>query len=138
VSPRASVGAPAGTRLTRAGPHSHERPPLTIPEQPQAIVGQILLRTEQLVEKIAIEDWLRIYIPAFDAKDLAEALLSRLEGLSARERGKVRRGISRIMQSTVEMERAGDLADEARLRRALERYRGGLDQIVEVYSAGGR
>jgi hypothetical protein len=132
------VGAPAGTRLTRAGPHSHERPPLTIPEQPQAIVGQILLRTEQLVEKIAIEDWLRIYIPAFDAKDLAEALLSRLEGLSARERGKVRRGISRIMQSTVEMERAGDLADEARLRRALERYRGGLDQIVEVYSAGGR
>ena len=77
-------------------------------------------------------EWLTLYVPAFDARDLAEALLDRLEGLSARERGQARRAIGRVMQSAAELDRSGDLADRARAQRAFERFDGGVRELEDL------
>ena len=125
-------GASRGGGAIRAGPHSHERPPMTIPEYPAAITALIAQKRDRVRSQIENGEWLTLYVPAFDARDLAEALLERLDGLSARERGQARRAIARVMQSAAELDRSGDLADRARAQRAFERFDGGVRELVDL------
>ena len=125
-------GASRGGGAIRAGPHSHERPPMTIPEYPVAITALMALKRDRVRSQLENGEWLTLYVPAFDARDLAEALLDRLEGLSARERGQARRAIGRVMQSAAELDRSGDLADRARAQRAFERFDGGVRELEDL------
>lgn len=125
-------GASRGSGAIRAGPHSHERPPMTIPEYPVAITALMALKRDRVRSQIENGEWLTLYVPAFDARDLAEALLERLDGLSARERGQARQAIGRVMQSAAELDRSGDLADRARAQRAFERFDGGVRELVDL------
>ncbi len=113
--------------------HSHLRPPLVIPTDPAGLVAALGERLRQLEEKIAIGDWQKLYVPAFDGRDLAEALLDRLEQLAVRDRGLVRKAVSRVMQSAGELDRAGDLADPARARQAVTRFASGVRDISEAF-----
>ena len=124
---------PLGRRGATAalGDHSHARPPLTIPADATAIARELALRADRVQERMNQGDWLRLYIPAFDGRDLAEALIDRLDSVSARQRGQIRKAISRIMQSAAELDRAGDLADAGRARKALARF---TDAVREIQS----
>ncbi|MDX1385821.1 MAG: hypothetical protein R3190_19370, partial [Thermoanaerobaculia bacterium] len=115
------------------GPHSHEREPVVVPETAAGIVAEIQARTELLRELIAEEAWLALHVPAFDARDFAEALLDRLDSLSARDRGRVRQAVGRTMQTAAELDRAGDLADAGRARRAFARYNEAVAEIVDAF-----
>ena len=127
-------GASRGGGAIRAGPHSHERPPMTIPEYPVAITALMALKRDRVRSQIENGEWLTLYVPAFDARDLAEALLDRLDGLSARERGQARQAIGRVMQSAAELDRSGDLADRARAQRAFDRFDGGVRELEDLIS----
>jgi hypothetical protein len=132
-----SVAPPSPPRqLPVLGDHSHIRPPLTIPAEPAGIVRELSIRTQQVEEKIETGDWIRIYVPAFDGRDLAEALLDHAGGLAGRDRGLARIAVSRVMQSAAELDRAGDLGDPTRLREALARFRSGVADLVQVFGAG--
>ena len=124
-------GGSRGTAI-RAGPHSHERPPMTIPEDPLAIMALMANKRDRVRAQIENGEWLTLYVPAFDARDLAEVLLDRLTGLSARQRGQARQAIGRVMQSAAELDRSGDLADRARAQRAFERFDGGVRELVDL------
>ena len=115
------------------GDHSHERPPIRIPTDPKAIVVELAKRADRLEAQIENREWRTLYVPAFDSRDLAEALLERLGGLSSRDTGASRRAISRIMQGAVELDRAGDLADPARARKAYDRYLEGVTTLVGIF-----
>ncbi len=127
---RSSRRIPA-TPLT--GEHSHVRPPLSIPATAPGIVALLSERVDSVGEYIERGDWLRLYVPAFDASDLAEALLDQLDGISARERGLVRRAVSRIRQTAAELDRAGDLFDEGRARRVYERMTMALRDVTAAF-----
>jgi len=127
-------GASRGGNVIRAGPHSHERPPMTIPEYPVAITALMALKRDRVRSQIENGEWLTLYVPAFDARDLAEALLDRLDGLSARERGQARQAIGRVMQSAAELDRSGDLADRARAQRAFDRFDAGVRELEDLIS----
>jgi hypothetical protein len=118
------------------GQHSHLRPPLSIPKDPAAIVRELEVRARQVEEKIETGDWIRIYVPAFDGRDLAEALLDHAGALAGRERGQARIAVSRVMQSAAELDRAGDLGDPSRAREALARFRSGVEDLTAVFAAG--
>ena len=124
-------GGSRGTAI-RAGPHSHKRPPMTIPEDPVAIVMLMANKRDRVRTQIENGEWLTLYVPAFDARDLAEVLLDRLSGLSARQRGQARQAIGRVMQSAAELDRGGDLADRARAQRAFERFDSGVRELVDL------
>ncbi len=124
-------GSSRGTAI-RAGPHSHKRPPMTIPEDPVAITALMANKRDRVRTQIENGEWLTLYVPAFDARDLAEVLLDRLTGLSARQRGQARKAIGRVMQSAAELDRSGDLADRARAQRAFERFDGGVRELVDL------
>ena len=124
-------GGSRGTAI-RAGPHSHERPPMTIPEDPIAITALMANKRDRVRTQIENGEWLTLYVPAFDARDLAEVLLDRLTGLSARQRGQARKAIGRVMQSAAELDRSGDLAHRARAQRAFERFDSGVRELVDL------
>ena len=120
-------------RYAAQGPHSHEREPVAVPETATEVAAEIQKRTDLLRDLIAEEAWLALHIPAFDARDLAEALLDKLGDLSARDRGRVRQAVSRTMQSAAELDRAGDLADPGRARRAYDRYNEAVRTLLETF-----
>ncbi|HEX2464588.1 MAG TPA: hypothetical protein VHR17_08170 [Thermoanaerobaculia bacterium] len=120
-------------RYASLGPHSHQRPPLIVPEAAGAVVAELELRTQLLRDLIERRDWLALHIPAFDAIDLAEALLDKLEGLPARDQGLVRQAVARTLQSAAEIDRAGDLADPGRVQRAFARYDEAVKTVVAAF-----
>ncbi len=128
----ADLSAAELARYAALGSHSHERPPLQIPASAEEIVAELVTRTDVLRELMDSEEWLALHIPAFDARDLAEALLDHLGALSARERGKVSQAVSRAMQSAAALDRAGDLADPGRARNAFTRYERAMKTIFEA------
>jgi hypothetical protein len=120
-------------RYAALGPHSHQRPPLVIPEQPLQVLAELERRTALLRDLIDRGDWLSLHVPAFDAIDLGEALLDKLGGLSAGDQGLVRQALARTLQSAAEIDRAGDLADAARVQRAFARYDEAMKTVVGVF-----
>ncbi|HVS13432.1 MAG TPA: hypothetical protein VMV46_05895 [Thermoanaerobaculia bacterium] len=132
-----SQDVPAAPRVVAGLPgtaeHGHERPPLDIPEDPLATVRELVTRSRRVAEKIEQGDWLFLYVPAFDGRDLAEALLGKLDGLAARDRGRARKAVSRVLQSAAELDRAGDLGDEGRARQALSRFDDAVREIVLAF-----
>jgi hypothetical protein len=120
-------------RYAAQGAHSHEREPVVMPERAEDVVAEIVLRTEVLRQLMDQEEWLALHVPAFDARDFAAGLLDKLEGLNARERGSVRQAVSRAMQAAAELDRAGDLADAGRARRAFDRYNEAVRVLVAAF-----
>ena len=120
-------------RYAALGPHSHQRPPLVVPEAAGAVVAELERRTQLLRELIERGDWLALHVPAFDAIDLAEALLDKLGGLPARDQGVVRQAVARTLQSAAEIDRAGDLADPGRVQRAFARYEEAVRTVVAAF-----
>ncbi len=76
-----------------------------------------------------------LHVPAFDAIDLAEALLDKLGGLPPRDQGLVRQAVARTLQSAAEIDRAGDLADPGRVQRAFARYDEAVRTVVAAFRA---
>lgn len=113
--------------------HSHDRPPLTIPATAAGIVQELATRRDRVSQQIEERVWATLYVPAFDARDLAEALLEQLGGVAGRQVGQARRAISRIMQGAGELDRAGDLGDAGRARRALSRLNDGVDSLLQIF-----
>jgi hypothetical protein len=131
-----SIDPPTPPRqIAGLGDHSHLRPPLQVPADPAGIVRELDRRVQQIEAKIEAGDWTKLYVPAFDGRDLAEALLDHLGASAGRDRGKARIAVSRVMQSAAELDRAGDLGNAARARDALERFRQGVVELSSVFSA---
>jgi hypothetical protein len=120
-------------RYAALGPHSHQRPPLVVPDAAAGVIAELGRRTELLRELVGRGDWLALHVPAFDAIDLAQALLDKLEGLSARDRGRVRQAVARTLQSAAELDRAGDLADAGRALRAFQRYDEAVKTLLDAF-----
>lgn len=113
--------------------HAHtEREPVVIPETREATIREILDRAETIRRRIENEDWFGLHNPAFDAKDFAEALEQKEEGLGPRERGKLRDAVNRITQGAIFLDRAGDAQDGPRSRRAFETFSEGVDLLREL------
>ena len=56
-------GASRGGGAIRAGPHSHERPPMTIPEYPAAIAALMAAKRDRVRSQIENGEWLTLYVP---------------------------------------------------------------------------
>ena len=116
------------------GLHSHQRPVLEIPEAASEIVAGISERTEILFGLIEEQAWLALHVPALEARDLAEALLEKLDGLSARNTGLVRQAAGRVMQAAWDLDRAGDLEEAGRAAKVFDRFEKSVRAIDGVFS----
>lgn len=114
--------------------HAHtERAPVVIPETADAIAREIYNRDRILRDRIAARDWFALHNPAFDAKDFAEALKTKEQGLGPRERADLRAAIDRITQGAIFLDRAGDTQDEPRVKKAYATFSEGIAALHLIF-----
>lgn len=114
--------------------HSHDdyKPP-QIPDKTEDIIAEILKREAQLKERIAAKDLLAIHYPAMDTRHFVDELRLRDEGLSPRNKAKLRDASIELQTACDELDRAGDARDEGRVGVRFKLYTSALQKLLEVF-----
>lgn len=121
----------------RGGPvrlHSHERPTLVIPDNPQDILKEIQKRDLLIQGLIDKKDWFALQYPALDTKDYVTALLGMQDGLNPRERGTLKKALTSVNLGADALHNAGDSLDEARVKRGYANYAEGIAMLESVFA----
>lgn len=114
--------------------HAHgEREAVEIPATPGGVIEEILKRDAIIRDRIAAEKWFEIHTPAFDAKDLAEALREMDGELSGRDRNNLRKAVDRIKLAADRLDRAGDTSDAPRVKRYYKEFAKAVAEIQALF-----
>lgn len=117
--------------------HEHNCPPIVVPPDAQSKVQYILDRAKVLEAHIANQEWLSLHCPAFEAKDVMEALNAAPgEGLNIRQIGTLKQATALINRGALALDRAGDALDAARVEKAFETFSEGVSMLTKVYPGG--
>lgn len=107
--------------------------PIDVPGALEDIVRLVLEQDAALTQHIANDQWLAFHAPAFDTRHLVAALAEKQQGLSARQRGQLKKATALINRGANALENAGHAADTARARRAYQTYAEGIALIKTIY-----
>jgi hypothetical protein len=95
---------------------------LPIPETVPEIMAQLRMRTEQIRTFIDNGSFAAIYVPAFQAKDLALALDEHVRGLPPERRKVVEPAITRLVRSAWLLDAFGDMGNKQQISVAYDRF----------------
>jgi hypothetical protein len=109
--------------------------PLPIPETMSGILEQLQLRDRQVGELIARGDFGAVWVPAFQAKDLAIALEPHLAHLSTAQRETGEPALARVVRTAWLLDASGDVGNRRQIEAA---YAAFTAAVTEVLSAFGR
>jgi Heavy metal binding domain len=141
---------PAGTRLTTAAPMPPTPPPSTaveggtieiapamenalipvpIPETVPEIMAQLRTRTDQIRTFIDRGSFASIYVPAFQAKDLALALDARKDTIPVDKRKIAQPAIAQLVRSAYLLDAFGDLGNKQQIVDAFSVFAAAVKDI---------
>jgi hypothetical protein len=106
---------------------------LPIPDSVPEIVAQISTRTTQVRELIDRGNFAAVFVPAFQAKDLAIALEGRLAMLSADRRGSAAAAIARLVRAAWLLDASGDAGNRRQLLAADAMFAAASSDVVEAF-----
>ena len=146
-----SKGPPAGTRLTTAAPMPPSTPPpstaveggtieiapamenalipVPIPETVPEIMAQLRTRTDQIRTFIDRGSFASIYVPAFQAKDLALALDARKDTIPVDKRKIAQPAIAQLVRSAYLLDAFGDLGNKQQIVDAFSVFAAAVKDI---------
>jgi hypothetical protein len=107
---------------------------LPIPDTAAGIVAQLKTRSRQVAELIERGDFAAIYVPAFQAKDLAIALESRLNDLPAAKREAAEPAIDRLVRTAWLLDAFGDLGNRQQITAAYALFVSAVDDLIAAFS----
>jgi hypothetical protein len=113
--------------------HSHQRPPVDIPDSAKGVVEEIHKRDALIKGLMEKKDWFGLQIPALDSKDLVRALLGKQDDLNPRQRGALKKAITAVNLGSDALHNAGDSLDEARVKRGYQQYSEGIAMLDEIF-----
>jgi hypothetical protein len=96
--------------------------PLPIPETVPEMLAQLRVRTDQIRAFIDKGSFAAIYVPAFQAKDLALALDDHLRTLPAERRKVVAPAITKLVRSAWLLDAFGDIGNKQQISEAYEKF----------------
>jgi len=96
--------------------------PLPIPETVPEMLVQLKARTEQIRSFIDKGSFAAIYVPAFQAKDLALALHDHVTTLPAERRKVVEPAITKLVRSAWLLDAFGDIGNKQQISEAYDRF----------------
>jgi hypothetical protein len=108
---------------------------LPIPDTVAEIVAQLHTRSTQVGELIRRGDLTAVYVPAFQARDLAIALESHLDTLAAPARAAAEPAITRLVRTAWLLDAYGDLGNRQQITEAYAIFTAAVDQVVAAFSA---
>jgi hypothetical protein len=146
--PRAATSTPPGprARTTSPTPNGSTTAPvaaapapdpslvqLPIPDSVPEILSQLATRKQQVGELIERGNFAAVFVPAFQAKDLAIALEQRLDTLSAERREAAAPAIERVVRSAWLLDSAGDLGNRQQLQDGFAMFGAAVDDITRAF-----
>jgi hypothetical protein len=109
--------------------------PLPIPDTVPEILAQLAQRTEQVRRFIDQGTFASVYVPAFQAKDLALALDERKNDLGADGRRTIEPAIKRLVRSAWLLDAFGDLGNKQQIVLAFAQFEAAVKDVQTAFPA---
>ena len=110
--------------------------PVPIPETVPEMLTQLRTRTEQIKTFIDRGAFASIYVPAFQAKDLALALDERTSQLSGDRRKIMEPAVARLVRSAYLLDAFGDLGNKQQIVDAFRLFSDAVKDIEASFAQG--
>jgi hypothetical protein len=137
-SPTAPVVAPAPVAAPAAPSSStSELDPLTpapIPTSMSGMLEQLEVRQKQVGELIARGDFAAVWVPAFQAKDLAIALEPHAAHLSPNTRDAGEPALARVVRTAWLLDAAGDVGNRAQIEAVYGAFTSAVTDVLAAFS----
>ena len=107
--------------------------PLPIPETVDEMVAQLETRSKQVGELIDRGDFTAVYVPAFQAKDLAIAMEARLGALAPLKRAAAEPAIQRLVRTAWLLDAFGDLGNRQQITEAYAVFSAAVAEVASAF-----
>jgi hypothetical protein len=107
--------------------------PLPIPDTVPELLAQLRTRTNQIKRLIDAGALDGIYVPAFQAKDLAVALEARQNELPAAKRKSIEPAIAQLVRSAYLLDMLADIGNKQQTSDAYERFAAAVTDIESAF-----
>ena len=139
AAPTTSAPAPAVAAATPAPDGSSgvdpALVPLPIPETVPEMLAQLKARTDQVGSLIDRGTFAAIYVPAFQAKDLALALDEHKNELSPEQRRVAEPAIAKLVRSAYLLDAFGDIGNKQQISEAYAKF---VEASNDIHAAFGK
>jgi Heavy metal binding domain len=135
AAPSPSTGATPGPSLLEvaATPADAGLVPLPIPETVPEMLAQLKTRNEQIKAFIDRGAFAAVYVPAFQAKDVALALDAKKTELSPDKQRALSPAVNRLIRSAYLLDAFGDLGNKQQIVEAYARFSGAVQEIDAAF-----
>ena len=138
VTPTSSTFGPTITNATPATTTAPAPDPsliqLPIPDSVPEILTQLKTRDAQVAELIAKGNFAAVFVPAFQAKDLAIALEARVASLPAAQQDAAAPAIERLVRTAWQLDAVGDLGNRQQLQAAYSTFSAAVTEVVGAFA----
>ena len=107
---------------------------LPVPATVDEMIAQLRTRSEQVGELIRRGDFAAVYVPAFQARDLAVALESHLEDLAPARRAAGGSAITRVVRTAWLLDAFGDLGNRQQITEAYAIFTAAVSDVVAAFT----
>lgn len=135
AAPPSTDAATAGPPLLEvaATPADAGLVPLPIPETVPEMLAQLKTRNEQIKAFIDRGAFAAVYVPAFQAKDVALALDAKKTELSPDKQRALSPAVNRLIRSAYLLDAFGDLGNKQQIVEAYARFSGAVQEIDAAF-----
>jgi len=131
TTPAATTGPPL--LEAAATPADAGLVPLPIPETVPEMLAQLKTRNEQIKAFIDRGAFAAVYVPAFQAKDVALALDAKKTELSPDKQRALSPAVNRLIRSAYLLDAFGDLGNKQQIVEAYARFSGAVQEIDAAF-----
>jgi hypothetical protein len=107
--------------------------PVPIPSSMTEMLAQLEVRTRQVGELIARGDFSAVWVPAFQAKDIAIALEPHLAHLSADKRIAGEPALTRVVRTAWLLDAAGDVGNRTQIEAAHRAFTAAVADVLAAF-----
>jgi hypothetical protein len=107
---------------------------VTIPESTADVIAEMRGRGERIRALIAEGAFDQVFVPAFEAKELAMALDLRTAEWAAQRRSSASTVVSRLVRCAWLLDAAGDVGDRSQLLRASDEFEATVRSLADIFS----
>jgi hypothetical protein len=135
VSRQSTVPSPpspvASPQLPVANPPAAGGDP--IPDTVDEILAQLKVRHEQIGEIVQRGDFGAVWVPAFQAKDLAVALEDRVSALTLAQRNAADQALRQLVRTAWLLDALGDVGNRQQIVDAYALFRSAVDDVMRAF-----
>ena len=106
---------------------------VTIPETFSGITREIRTRSERIHELLRAGAFTEVYLPAFEAKELALAIEARQARINPIEQPEAARAVKQLVRSAWLLDAFGDLGNRLELEKALKEFDSAASRLGRLF-----